>query len=193
MNFKKYRPFLILGGIVLLKWLKEQVMQKPKDVLGKTVKEKIKLFKDKIGPIARMVQAEMGISAEIGMIQAAHESAYGTSGLTQKSNNLFGFTAELGTYWRTQNKPFVTMPTTEWKGGISYKTTRPFRAYESWEESYRDWARLMQTANYAKAGAVNALKTNDLNAFATAMNTAGYATDPAYSAKLLKYKGELTA
>lgn len=133
-------------------------------------------------PVARAVEAETGIKADLGMVQAAHESAYGTSGLTQKARNLFGFTAELGTYWRSQGRAFVEMPTTEWKAGGAYKTTRPFRAYASWDESYRDWARLMQTPHYARA--LPFAKAGNLKGFAAALQAAGYATDPAYAAKL---------
>lgn len=139
-------------------------------------------FFTRLRPIASAVEAETGIKADLGMTQAAHESAYGTSQLTQKSNNLFGFTAELGTYWRTQGRPYVEIPTTEYAAGGQSKLTRPFRAYASWEESYRDWARLMQTPHYANA--LSAARRGDLKGFATALQSAGYATDPLYAAKL---------
>jgi flagellar protein FlgJ len=133
-------------------------------------------------PVALAVERETGIKADLGMVQAALESAYGTSGLTQKARNLFGFTAELGTYWRTQGKAFVEMPTTEYGVGGNVKLTRPFRSYTSWDESYRDWARLMQTPNYAKA--LPLAKAGNLKGFAAALQAAGYATDPAYASKL---------
>lgn len=139
-------------------------------------------FIARLRPVALAVERETGIKADLGMIQAAHESAWGTSGLTDKANNLFGFTAELGTYWRTQGRAFVEMPTTEWKGGAAYKTTRPFRAYASWEESYRDWARLMQIPHYAAA--LPFARAGNLKGFAAALQAAGYATDPAYASKL---------
>ena len=133
-------------------------------------------------PVARAVESETGIKADIGMLQAAHESAFGNSGLTKKANNLFGFTAELGTYWRTRKLPFVLMPTSEYLKGKWVRVERPFRAYTSWEDSYRDWARLMQTRRYPEALA--AARAGNLNAFAEALYRAGYATDPGYAAKL---------
>lgn len=172
---------------------------------------KMEKFKAMIGPVAAAVERETGINAKLGMGQAAHESGYGASGLSSPdskleiridapgtppynstvlrigpANNFFGFTAELGTYWRSQNRPYVLMPTTEWKDGKPYKTTRPFRAYSSPEESYRDWARLMQTPAYVKAGAPVALKAGDVAGFAEAMRKVGYATDPTYAAKLVR-------
>lgn len=161
-------------------------------------------FKKALGPVAAAVERETGIKATIGLGQAAHESAYGASGLSSPAsrlnvidntgkvlrvgpaNNFFGFTAETGTYWRSQNRPFVNMPTTEWKNGLAYKTTRPFRAYATPEESYRDWARLMQTEAYTKAGAPAALRAGDIGAFAEAMTKIGYATDPKYAAKITR-------
>ncbi len=161
-------------------------------------------FKKTLSPVAQAVERETGFKATLGLGQAAHESAYGSSGLSSAvsslnvidndgkilrvgpANNFFGFTAELGTYWRSQNKPFVLMPTTEWKNGLAYKTTRPFRAYATPEESYRDWARLMQTDGYVKAGAPAALKAGDIAAFAEAMKKIGYATDPTYAQKITR-------
>ena len=188
-------------------------------------------FLDRLYPVAKQVQKEIGLNAVLGMGEAAHESNYGLSKLSDPSailavitddskgaagiqqraaNNLFGFTAEPGTYWRTQKLPYVLMPTNEWRpkkdgnGNVlkdskgnpiseTYKTTRPFRAYASWEESYRDWARLMQTDRYNKAGALDALKTGNTIAFADALNKAGYATDPFYGSKVEKHVKNIQA
>lgn len=160
-------------------------------------------FIAKLGPIAAAVEKETGISAKLGMAEAAEESRYGLSelarpdgvltvfpsGISAPANNLFGITAEEGTYWRNQNQPYVLMPTHEWvkqADGTTQEiaTTRPFRAYLSWDASYRDWARLMQTKNYVDAGALAALKAGDPVAFGQALNKAGYATDPNYGNKI---------
>lgn len=116
------------------------------------------------------------------------------------ANNYFGFTAGRGTYWRTRDYDHVLMPTTEYVpksqlladdkiisgpnkiGNGLYKITRrrAFRAYNSPEESYRDWARLMQITAYSNAGAPEALRSGNVTAFAAAMKKTGYATDPRY-------------
>ena len=185
-------------------------------------------FISKLRPTAIAVRNEIGFHHDLGMVQAAHESGYGSSGLSNPASqleirigptndapivrtgpalNLFGFTAEPGTYWRSTkssagNREFVLMLTTEWvekpvasdtvisgpnaNGFYQVKRFRPFRVYKSWDESYRDWARLMQIPTYTNVGAPNALRTGDLKAFAEAMRKAKYATDPNYAAKLEK-------
>lgn len=204
---RKYVPLLVVVALAAWRWLEAQ---------GGFKKMTKADFIAKLRPVAKAVEAETGIAAEIGMLQAAHESAYGASKLSDPAgvwvvkpagssgaaNNLFGFTAELGTYWRTQNSPFVEAATHEWvkvpaktdkvvsgpdKNGVYYvERVRPFRAYASWDLSYRDWARLMQTPAYKNAGAFDALKARDLHKFGEAMTKVGYATDPTYAAKLEK-------
>ena len=53
-----------------------------------------KEFKDKILPIAVSIHTITKIVPIITMTQAAHESNWGSSGLTDKANNLFGYTAD---------------------------------------------------------------------------------------------------
>ena len=55
-----------------------------------------------------------------------------------------------------------------------------FRAYGSASDSFADYARLLGNARYA--GARNA--GNDTHRFASALQQAGYATDPSYAAKI---------
>lgn len=196
-------------------------------------------YVDRLRPIAAKVEREggtapggyavpAGIRADPGVIQSAHESAWGGSGLSSPAsrleilnkdglvrvgpaNNLFGFTAELGTYWRSRNLPFVIMDTHEWvepakvlttdvvveqlnpkTGKVKVRRKRPFRAYDSWEASYLDWARLMHTDHYVKAGALDALRRGDLKGHAAAMARAGYATDPNYAASLERVGREIS-
>ena len=139
-------------------------------------------FFTQLRPVALAVERETGIKSDLGMTQAAHESAYGTSQLATSAYNIFGFTAEIGTYWRSQGRPIYSVKTREFKAGLAYELVRPFRAYASWEESYRDWARLMQTPAYAHA--LLALRAGNLKAFSSALQITGYATDPNYATKL---------
>jgi len=56
-----------------------------------------------------------------------------------------------------------------------------FRAYDSYEESFRDYARLItETPRYEKALA----KVNSVQGWAAELQRAGYATDPNYASKL---------
>lgn len=205
------RPLLVLMLLVMLRKLTNE---SGRTILGSRTMEVLKRFKDRLGGVAKAVQKESGISADLGLGQAAHESANGDSalaspnasldilnskGLIRKgpAHNYFGFTAELGTYWRSQDRPFVMMETSEWvekplptdkvltgpnsNGLYHVRRVRPFRAYASPEESYRDWARLMQTPNYVNAGVLDALKRNDSQGFGAALLRAKYATDPKYA------------
>ena len=131
-------------------------------------------------PIAQDEEKRSGIKPLITITQAAHESAWGTSGLTQKANNLFGFTGES---WESAGKPVIKLPTDEYIGGVRKTVLRPFRAYGSWAESVRDWANLMQFPRYIDALA--AARAGLVVAFAQRVAAAGYATDPHYADALI--------
>ena len=56
-----------------------------------------------------------------------------------------------------------------------------FRAYDSYEDSFKDYARLIsESPRYAKVKT----QTGSAHAFASGLQKAGYATDPEYAAKL---------
>ncbi len=72
--------------------------------------------------------------------------------------------------------------TTEYINGEARKVKAKFRAYDSYEESFRDYARLIsQNPRYAKrhAGRPATPKITP-----RALQKAGYATDPQYANKL---------
>ena len=71
--------------------------------------------------------------------------------------------------------------TTEYVNGVPRKTVAKFRAYDSYEDSFRDYAKLInQSPRYEQARA----QTGSAEAYASALQKAGYATDPAYARKL---------
>ncbi len=137
---------------------------------------------------ARAVEAESGIPAAFMIGQAAHETGWGRKEILhadgRSSNNLFGIKA--GASW---SGPTAEITTTEYIDGSPRKVTAKFRAYASHEESFRDYARLMQTnqrysgvmQDLSTKGATNGATVRD---FATGLQRAGYATDPAYADKL---------
>jgi flagellar protein FlgJ len=146
--------------------------------------------------IADKVETETGISARLGVIQAALESAYGTSMLSKSDANLtilpsksqgpafniFGF--KTGEAWVKAGRPYVMMPTTDYGAdGKPFKAMQPFRAYPSWADSYRDWARLMQTPMYVADGALTALKAGDMAKFGAALGK-HYAPNQDYGTRL---------
>ena len=71
--------------------------------------------------------------------------------------------------------------TTEYINGVARKVTAKFRAYDSYEDSFRDYARLINdNPRYEKARE----KVGSAVAYATELQKAGYATDPEYANKL---------
>jgi flagellar protein FlgJ len=92
------------------------------------------------------------------------------------ANNLFGIKADSS--WKGK---VAEVTTTEYVNGVAEKKVAKFRAYDSYDESFRDYARLItQSPRYAKASQ----QTGSALAFASGLQKAGYATDPNYAAKL---------
>jgi len=133
---------------------------------------------------ARAAEADTGIPASFMVAQAAHESGWGRREIKNAdgstSFNVFGIKAGAG--WKG---PVAEVTTTEYEGGVARKVTAKFRAYGSYEESFRDYARLMKDSPrysqvMASAGGASAA------GFAQGLQRAGYATDPAYADKLTR-------
>ena len=139
---------------------------------------------------AKAVEAQSGIPAAFMLGQAAHESGWGKREIKQSdggtSHNLFGIKAGAG--WAG---PVAEITTTEYIDGAAQKVTAKFRAYASYEESFRDYARLLkESPRYAGvvdrlslAASASAASARD---FAEGLQRAGYATDPAYADKLTR-------
>ena len=129
---------------------------------------------------AERVARDSGIPASFMLGQAGHETGWGRSEIRHKdgsnSFNLFGIKAGAG--WKGK---VAEITTTEYIDGKPRKLTAKFRAYDSYEESFRDYARLItQSPRYEKALA----QTHSAQAWAAELQKAGYATDPNYAAKL---------
>ena len=129
---------------------------------------------------AQRVARESGIPASYMPVQAGHETGWGKSEIRgdngSNSFNLFGIKATGG--WTGK---VAEITTTEYIDGIPRKVKAKFRAYDSYEDSFRDYARLItENPRYAKA----MQSTGSASAYATALQKAGYATDPLYANKL---------
>ncbi len=146
-----------------------------------------KSFIEKMWPIADDEFNRSGIFPHMTVVQSAHESAWGTSGLTVKANNLFGFTGES---WEKEGKPVIVLPTKEFVEAQWTVVNRPFRSYDSWAGSVRDWANLMQRPRYKDA--LEYMKSGNIVGFCKAVAAAGYATDPDYADKLIELYNENT-
>jgi flagellar protein FlgJ len=135
---------------------------------------------------ARSAEAQSGIPAAFMVGQAAHESGWGQREIRHAdgsaSHNLFGIKAGAG--W---SGPVAEVTTTEYVGGEARKVTARFRAYATYDESFRDYARLIKDSpRYAAVMAQAATGTGSAQGFAQGLQRAGYATDPAYADKLTR-------
>ena len=131
---------------------------------------------------AERVAQESGIPAAFMLGQAGHETGWGRSAIQTagggNSHNLFGIKATGG--WTGK---VAQVTTTEYVDGEPRKVVAKFRAYDSYEESFRDYARLItDNPRYEKAQAV--AKSGSAQAYAAELQKAGYATDPQYASKL---------
>ena len=73
----------------------------------------------------------------------------------------------------------VSAVTTEYRQGLALKISARFRAYADYAEAFTDYARLLKRRYQ---GVVEA--GSDALAFVRGLANGGYATDPAYAAKL---------
>ncbi|MGC4366808.1 flagellar assembly peptidoglycan hydrolase FlgJ [Hydrogenophaga sp. R2] len=129
---------------------------------------------------AAQVEREAGIPASFMIGQAGHETGWGRSEIRHAdgtpSFNLFGIKAGPG--WKGK---VAEITTTEYINGEPRKVKAKFRAYDSYADSFRDYARLIgNSPRYEEAMA----QRHSVKGFATALQRGGYATDPAYAAKL---------
>lgn len=131
---------------------------------------------------AKAAEAATGIPAQYMVAQAAHESGWGRREIRNAdgstSFNVFGIKA--GASWTGK---VAEVTTTEYVRGKAIKTTAKFRAYDSYESAFKDYAQLMKNSpRYAQVLA----KADTAQGFAQGLQKAGYATDPAYADKLTR-------
>ena len=136
-------------------------------------------FVRSVWPHARKAAEELGVPAKALVAQAALETGWGRrlvgTGGDVTSHNLFGIKA--GRSWDGAR---VSSATHEYVVGVRVSERANFRAYGSTAESFADYARLLQGSRYASARGTG----DDVHRFASALQSAGYATDPSYAAKI---------
>jgi flagellar protein FlgJ len=130
--------------------------------------------------IASKVEKASGIPASFMLGQAGHETGWGQHQIKVKggapSFNLFGIKAGAG--WTGK---VAEVTTTEYVGGSPQKRVARFRAYDSYEDSFKDYSKMIsESPRYEKVRQ----NTGSAMAFASGLQKAGYATDPEYAAKL---------
>jgi flagellar protein FlgJ len=143
-------------------------------------KPHVKAFQDRFAASADEASRATGIPADFMLGQAALESGWGKKEIFaadgSKSYNLFGIKATKG--WTGK---VAEVATTEYVNGKAQRKMEKFRAYNSYDESFQDYARLISTNPRYRNVMAN---SQDAASFAQGLQRAGYATDPNYAAKL---------
>jgi flagellar protein FlgJ len=129
---------------------------------------------------AKAASESSGIPAAHILGQAALESGWGKRAIKNadgsNSHNLFGIKATSS--WTGK---VAEVTTTEYIGGVARKVTAKFRSYDSYEDSFKDHARLLTQSQRYKSTVAQA---DTARGYASGLQKAGYATDPAYADKL---------
>jgi peptidoglycan hydrolase FlgJ len=144
-------------------------------------------FINKLKGPAEQASRATGVPAHLILGQAALESGWGKREIRMpdgsSSHNLFGIKAGKG--W---NGKVAQVTTTEYHNGVASKQVQRFRAYDSYAESFHDYAKLL--SNNPRYAAVAG--QGDAKAFAQGLQQAGYATDPNYAVKLAGVIGSVS-
>lgn len=151
-----------------------------KQMADDTVFESPDAFVEKLLPLAKSVAHELGVDPRVMVAQSALETGWGQKMITgsdgQPSYNLFGIKA--GDSWDGDR---VSVSTLEFRGGAMQRERADFRAYGSFEESFRDYVDLLRSQpRYAPA----LQHAANPDAFGQHLQDAGYATDPQYADKI---------
>ncbi|WP_454690526.1 flagellar assembly peptidoglycan hydrolase FlgJ [Achromobacter aloeverae] len=142
-------------------------------------------FVSQMASAAKAAERMSGVPARLILGQAALESGWGKREIRYEdgrtSYNLFGIKANDA--WKGK---VVNVMTTEYEDGVPRKVMQPFRAYNSYAESFADYARLIGGSPRYEAVA----QARDEVDAARRIQAAGYATDPRYAEKLIGIMGQ---
>ncbi|MBR1570803.1 MAG: glucosaminidase domain-containing protein [Bacteroidales bacterium] len=127
---------------------------------------------EKFAPVAVAEMHRSGVPASITLAQGLLESGSGRSTLAVKGNNHFGIKCH-----------------SNWKGATIHadddRRNECFRSYKSADESFRDHSDFLRYSDRYKF--LFELDRTDYKGWAYGLKQAGYATDPSYASKLIKY------
>jgi flagellar protein FlgJ len=142
----------------------------------------VRAFQEKLGVHADEAERVTGVPAKFMLGQAALETGWGKRVIRNAdgstSHNLFGIKAGAG--WKGKVASAVT---TEYVNGHAQQKVEKFRAYDSYGDAFKDYAKMLSSnPRYEKV----LLHGGDAATFAHGLQRAGYATDPQYAAKLSK-------
>ena len=137
-------------------------------------------FIQALWPHAKAAAEKLGVNPKAILAQAALETGWGKFPIAKQdgsaSYNLFGIKADAR--WQGERAVVTTL---EYENGVAKKQVAPFRAYDSFADSFDDYADFLTTSDRYK-GALQV--GDDVASFAANLQQGGYATDPKYSEKI---------
>jgi flagellar protein FlgJ len=141
----------------------------------------VKTFVEKLTPYAQKAAAALGVQPEALLAQAALETGWGKLQTKMAdgspSFNLFNIKAD-----KRWSGDKATVSTLEYRDGVPVRENASFRAYESYEQAFDDYARFIQQNGRYKEALKHA---EDTEKYLQKLQQAGYATDPEYANKIL--------
>jgi len=161
------------------------LLHKPQPIVARTgqktsISSSQENFVMLLKPHAEKAAAELQINPDVLIAQVALETGWGKHVIHDKqgdnSFNLFNIKAS--GQWQGDK---VNVTTLEYRDGIAANEKSDFRKYSDYSESFSDYVRLMKNnPRYQQV-----LETgNNSAAYADALQSAGYATDPEYAKKI---------
>lgn len=137
-------------------------------------------FVKTLWPYAQKVAGVLGVNPKGILAQAALETGWGKYPIAKEdgsaSFNLFGIKAD--SRWQGDR---AVVNTLEFRNGVAKREKAAFRAYQSFDQSFEDYANFLRSSERYK----DALQSGDSSAnFAASLQKGGYATDPNYSKKI---------
>lgn len=137
-------------------------------------------FKRHLLPLAEKAAEVLGVDARFLLSQAALETGWGKHMIKDQagrnSYNLFGIKASQSWDGNT-----AVVSTLEYQDGIPKREKASFRAYGSYEESFRDYVSFIKNQDRYQSAVKSA---SDPEAYVNELQRAGYATDPKYAEKI---------
>ena len=137
-------------------------------------------FVEHLWPHAQQAGQRLGVNPKTILAQAALETGWGKYPIAKEdgaaSFNLFGIKAD--SRWQGDR---AVVNTLEFRDGVAKREKAAFRAYDSFSQSFDDYANFLSSSDRYK----DALQSgSDASMFAASLQKGGYATDPKYSEKI---------
>ncbi|MDQ8796874.1 N-acetylmuramoyl-L-alanine amidase, partial [Streptococcus ruminantium] len=136
-------------------------------------------FIDVLIPVIKQTSKVHSILPSVMLAQAILESAWGTSHLATKGNNLFGIKAD-----ETWTGDTIEIVTNEYHNRELKQEKQLFRKYNSWKESIADYGKFFTSTPWRTKNYQGYREATDYQQAIVALRQSGYATDPRYGEKL---------